>query len=72
MLGVGALAAGVAAVVGLGVALLTNQGLVLDEAAFPRIAERLNLYHLYFNYNNVMIKYIMSLQSNYPLPTLIN
>ena len=69
MLGVGALAAGVAAVVGLGVALLTNQGLVLDEAAFPRIAERLNLYH---NYNNVIIKYIMSLQSNYPLPTLIN
>ena len=55
MLGVGALAAGVAAVVGLGVALLTNQGLVLDEAAFPRIAERLNLYHLYFNYNNVII-----------------
>ena len=41
MLGGGLLAAGVAGVVSVGVALLAaNQGLLLDEAAFPRIAHR--------------------------------
>ena len=41
LLGGGLLAAGVAGVVGVGVALLAaNQGLVLDETAFPRIAQR--------------------------------
>ena len=41
LLGGGLLAAGVAGVVGVGVALLAaNQGLLLDENAFPRIAHR--------------------------------
>ena len=41
MLGGGLLAAGVAGVVSVGVALLAaNQGLLLDEAALPRIAHR--------------------------------
>ena len=45
MLGGGLLAAGVAGVVGVGVALLAaNQRLVLDETAFPRIAQRSTFY----------------------------
>ena len=48
LLGGGLLAAGVAGVVGVGVALLAaNQGLVLDEGAFPRIAQRCHMFSLY-------------------------
>ena len=40
LLGGGLLAAGVAGVVGVGVALLQNQGLLTDQSAFSRIAQR--------------------------------
>ena len=68
LLGGGLLAAGVAGVVGVGVALLAaNQGLVLDETAFPRIAQRL-AFHIFSLYTLFLYPFALKLFSPEPPP----